>query len=73
MGRPKNSAYTSQYSANIAGSVDGSSSGRRSGNIMMDGVSQSATAALLQSVAVVGGVTNQRHTLQIRFCDPVIG
>lgn len=69
---PKNSAYASQCSATIAGSVDGSSSGRSSGNSMMGGVSQSATAALFQSVAVVGGVTNQRHALRSRFCDPTI-
>ncbi len=76
MGRPKNSTYIGQYSANIVGSVDGSSSGRSSGrssgNSIMGGVSQSATAALFHSVAVVGGVTNRRHVLRIRSCHPAI-
>jgi len=48
----------------MAGTELGSRSGRSSGNNMIGGVTQSDTAARFQSVAVVGGVINQRQNLR---------
>ena len=71
-GRPKNSMYNCQCSDNTAGRVDGLRSGRSSGNNMIGGVSQSDTAALFQSVTVVGGAINQRHSLLPMCSKPAI-